>query len=851
MALNLSTLTSPATSGDVLAEALTTADFLEGVPVLRNLARGSQKGGDAEQSVALNQPKALPLIDGDGYLYLSGVSGNYARLNATIPIDSAWEIEYSGTYFDTGDKSSLFGDSGNQDKSLEYRPSDHTLHFYFGGTSNGVNAARDIGVLDPLSDRDDFTFKFIWDGNDTLEVYHNGALLTSKTISSPAAFNAGFLFIGQRAGSDPQPCLGCVKTFKIVGSAISDVDVDFTATNVRHGDTKFKCATGQVVTINQSGNDPATIIKKPVLRFDGANSSFQGLFANDIDGGYMFAAFSVLGDGGETYGRIFSVHNSASAFDYTNFGFVFSLREQATNDLGSYYNSTFNLKNDLFDDDNGDILHEVRSKSGQHLVSVNGSSLVTNSRDTSSVDSNTFNISRSSDGGGQAAIDLEYLALFPATITDAEANRVRDFINTRNNVFLRHDTDGYYFFDPLSLAADAPVASWNGQIVGSDNDANLTITQSTANSQPDRLAPDKDGMVVRFNDSNDHLIVPSGFVEPAAGSWQVVGTSLGTFAYRVDNDAVTELNLLGNLGQTDYRKAGDLYGIILLPESATGADIEAARSLLIDRGAADGVSGSSVQNLWRGRDDIVNFNNLNFTNVNNFLRAFRDASSLSDFPAIDASNGTNFTGAWQGTTALTSFPAGAKLGTSANNVNFESAFRSSGLTSFPALDLSKGDNFYFAWIYCPLSDFSADAKLGTNANLGRAFESTLLTSFQTPINTAKSLYRTWNTCNRLVDFSADVFLNWNPSIINSSVFHETWAGCSALSAISVQNILTSLDASGQHGTDDGTSTGNPLGDSGIDIDYNVATGSLSAATNTAVTSLKSKGWSIIVNNVTL
>ncbi len=62
MALNLSTLTSPATSGDVLAEALTTADFLEPVPVLRNLARGSQKGGDAKQDVALNQPKALPLI---------------------------------------------------------------------------------------------------------------------------------------------------------------------------------------------------------------------------------------------------------------------------------------------------------------------------------------------------------------------------------------------------------------------------------------------------------------------------------------------------------------------------------------------------------------------------------------------------------------------------------------------------------------------------------------------------------------------------------------------------------------------------------------------------------------------
>src|SRR5210317_1330275 len=88
MALNLSTLTSPATSGEVLAEVLTTADFLEPVPVLRNLARGSNKGGDAEQDVALNQPKALPLIDGDGYLYLPASGFNYAQ----SPDDSSLAI---------------------------------------------------------------------------------------------------------------------------------------------------------------------------------------------------------------------------------------------------------------------------------------------------------------------------------------------------------------------------------------------------------------------------------------------------------------------------------------------------------------------------------------------------------------------------------------------------------------------------------------------------------------------------------------------------------------------------------------------------------------------------------------
>jgi hypothetical protein len=107
----------------------------------------------------------------------------------------------------------------------------------------------------------------------------------------------------------------------------------------------------------------------------------------------------------------------------------------------------------------------------------------------------------------------------------------------------------------------------------------------------------------------------------------------------------------------------------------------------------------------------------------------------------------------------------------------------------------------------------------------------------------------WYNCSSLTDFSSDVFTNWNPSSIGSGVFNLTWDGCTSLTAQSVENILTSIDASGQHGTDDGTSTGNPLGDSGIDIDYNVATGSLSAATNTAIDSLSGKGWEVYINGV--
>jgi hypothetical protein len=101
----------------------------------------------------------------------------------------------------------------------------------------------------------------------------------------------------------------------------------------------------------------------------------------------------------------------------------------------------------------------------------------------------------------------------------------------------------------------------------------------------------------------------------------------------------------------------------------------------------------------------------------------------------------------------------------------------------------------------------------------------------------------------LTDFSANVFDDWNPSSINN--FNNTWDGCVNLTAQSVENILTSIDASGKYATTNGASGGSALADAGIDIDYNVATGSLSAATNSAIDSLSGKGWQVIINSVNL
>ena len=902
MALNLSTLTSPATSGDVLAEALTTADFLEPTPVLRNLSRGSNKGGDAKQDVALNQPKALPLIKNPqgnlgGYLYIPNVSGNYAEgPSVTIGANQTWEGELDMVITQFGNFIQPMGGG--------FYSTGFGLIFYsnekvslMSKAVGGGEGNSDVTVGTP------FNVKYGYDGTDVY-VDIDGVRKFSNTAPSQAASITHNLQLSQQNNLSYSGNYAIQKAkLTINSSVVFDCDVNG-STSIRHGDTKFQAAVGGPVTINQSGNDPATVIKKSVLRFDGTNDGLNGLFNQTIDGGYMFAAFSVLGDGGASYGNLFSVRKDFQPSGGTG-SFTF-FRDNLNNNIRLKYNNAGSVvvHQDIFDDTLGDILLESELQSGSQISKVNNANEDNGTTSVSgALSSVKFEISADTSGSTNVSYDLEFFALFPS-LTDAQADSVRNYINNRNNVFSLVDGFGYYFFDAQNAPA-VPIttgsSSWNGRIVGSDNgDTNRYATQSTTND-----APVGDGFKVTFADNSDHLDIPS----ISQAGWQVVGTSLGTFAYRVDNDARTELNILGNRGHPTFRKTGDLYGIMLLPESATSADVNAARKLLIDRGAADGATASSLNTYWYDRTDIVEFDSTNMVNAINLSYAWFGCVSLSGLAAIQAPNGNNFSNAWRNCTSLTSFPAGAKLGTSASNVDFTSAWQSSGLTSFPALDLSNGNNFFNAFQGCSslttiengillgtavtaanvnfnsaflgsgisslpsnfdlskgnifyktfmncsaLTSFPAGAQLGndaTDVNFTQAWRGSGLSSFSTPLLKGKVFDQTWRDCLSLADFAADVFTNWNPTSITSGIFDKAWDGCSALTAQSVENILTSIDASGKYATTNGASGGSALGNAGIDIDYNVATGSLSAATNSAVTSLKSKGWVIVVNGVTL
>jgi hypothetical protein len=1005
MALNLSTLTSPATSGDVLAEALTTADFLEGVPVLRNLARGSQKGGDAKQDVALNQPRALPLIKNPsgnlgGYLYIPNVSGNYATgPSVTIGANETWEGELDMVVTQWGaHMTPMGGGFWSNGFGLVFYTSGAVRLFSKGSGASTVASGVTLGTT--------FNVKYGFNGS-AIYVDIDGTRVYSDNSAGIVSLQSGSithtLELNQQANIGNVGNYAIQKAKLTVGSSVV-FDCDFNgSTSIRHGDTKFNCVGGPV-SLTKAGNDPVTVVKKSVLRFDGVTNGLKGLFDQTItDGAYMFAAFSVLGSGGESWGRVFSV-NKTGGFDFNSTGNIFSAQKYASGDLAyAAVTGSTPTHQDLFDDENGDILHQVKVTNSAQSSLVNGADFQSKT-DTLALEAQEFNIGKDEGITENGAIDLEYLALFPSSITDAQADSVRNYINNRNNVFDLKDGFGYYFYD----AQNAPVgnissgsSSWNGRIVGSDfGDTDRYLTQGTSDDQPVG-----DGFKVTFADNTDHLEIPQ--VTLAAGdsyAWMVCGTSLGTFAYKVTVSGQTELTLLGHLGSAAYRQAGDLYGIILLPASATGKDIEDARKLLIDRGAADGTTSGSIFANWYNRGDIVEFKHINTSSVTsapyawafssslekfpaldlsgatnisfawyvcsslnnfgaidarngtNFTSTWQDCSALSSFPAdaklgtaassgvnftsawqdsgltsfppLDLSNGTTFfnafrgtqlttidsgvllgtavasanvnfqnafrdtpltafsaldlskgkyfTSTWQGCSALTSFPSGAKLGTSASNVSFSSAWQDSGLTSFPALDLSSGTTFYRAWQSSDLISFPANIDLssgidftdawrnintllsfpaGLNLSSGQTFDdawrsATSLTSFPLiNVSSGKRFRRSWYNCSSMTDWPSGFFNSWSPSYIFSGVFQETWTACSALTASSVGNILQSIDASNQHGTDDGTSTGNPLGDSGIDIDYNVATGSLSAATTAAIDSLSGKGWEVFINGV--
>ena len=351
-------------------------------------------------------------------------------------------------------------------------------------------------------------------------------------------------------------------------------------------------------------------------------------------------------------------------------------------------------------------------------------------------------------------------------------------------------------------------------------------------------------------------------------SFPAIDTSSGTnFSFAWNNcPSLTSFPLIDTAAGTDFRYAWyTCSSLTSFPLINTAA-------------------GTNFTFAWGGCTSFTSFPLINTAAGTNFAHAWRDCTSLTSFPLINTSAGTDFSVAWQGCTSLTSFP----LINTAAGTNFSSAwFNCNNLTSFPLINTAAGTNFINAWYACssltsfPLINTAAgiffngawtgcgsltsfpliNTAAGTsftgawtgcssltsfpliNTAAGTNFQNTWrdctsLTSFPL-INTAASTsfgYAWWN-CTSLTDFPANFFDSWTGTPANSC-FNNAWGNCFALTATSVENILNSIDTSGQSAPASGVD---------ITIRYNASSGTPSVAT--AITNLKSRGWTITLNGV--
>jgi len=171
-------------------------------------------------------------------------------------------------------------------------------------------------------------------------------------------------------------------------------------------------------------------------------------------------------------------------------------------------------------------------------------------------------------------------------------------------------------------------------------------------------------------------------------------------------------------------------------------------------------------------------------------------------------------GAWMNCSSLTSFPL---IDLSAVTTVQQAWLGCAGLTTFPPLNLAACASFSLAWTDCTsLTSFGL-----VNITAGTGFGSA------------------WFRCSSLVNFPANLFDSWTGTP-SPGCFSSAWKGCTSLSATSVEHILNSIDTSGQSAPSSGTE---------ITIDYNENSGAPNIST--AVANLKSRGWTIKLNDTFL
>jgi len=230
----------------------------------------------------------------------------------------------------------------------------------------------------------------------------------------------------------------------------------------------------------------------------------------------------------------------------------------------------------------------------------------------------------------------------------------------------------------------------------------------------------------------------------------------------------------------------------------------------------DGTSESST-NRFLTHTYTAGSYTINITPSGTYVPLYDSSADITQITSVEIDDVINLAAdlnaAFFGASNMTSFTA--SNATSTVTSMFKTWRNCTSLTSFPTIDTSSNASFRYTWAGC--SSLTSFPSLDFSSGVGnRAFQGA------------------WNGCSNLADFPANMFDT--TGVITSTAFGACWTGC-ALTAQSIENILTSLDTNG--------SSNITLG---IDGGTNAVYSTWSTSAQTALSNLQTKGWTVSFNS---
>ena len=394
-------------------------------------------GSDARNVSATLQPKYLPWTAAEGnYAHFSGVAGNHVQVPDAANLDAFYAFSIEVTDLTLPDwtvqmalvSKWIYVASDNRSYLLRLE-ADGKLKLFGSSDGSSGGTAAESSVATGITDGDTASIRVTRYADEVKFYVDSGSGFVQLGTTRPFHTNQIYagtadLWIGE------QPNLtrltGKMTRCRIWNTATPDsstpiLDVNFGL--AAHGASSFTATSGQTATVATSGINPTRIIGHSVIRTDGSDDYMVGTWADKLTPGRYFMVCTRWG--GEGSGRNFNTWGTT--IETSSDGFIHSYGQG-----GSYYSGGF-LTN--LPSEGVRFIREVKCSASAQSSKLDAANEISTTKDMSAMSSTDYALTGNASGGENSALDIEFLGIYPLTMSDVDAASLVSTLNERFDLY--------------------------------------------------------------------------------------------------------------------------------------------------------------------------------------------------------------------------------------------------------------------------------------------------------------------------------------------------------------------------------------------------------------------------------